>query len=46
MFYKAQKPETGTMWDVWLYYHAGTYYLYSLCKTKASTGTSNQNFHH
>ncbi len=40
MFYKAQKPETGKMWDVWLYYHAGTYYLYSLCKAGTAPGGS------
>jgi hypothetical protein len=28
LFYKAQHPETGNMWDVWLYHHEGTYYLY------------------
>jgi hypothetical protein len=32
MFYKAKSPKTGNMWDVWLYHHEGTYYLYSLCK--------------
>ena len=30
LFYKAQHPETGNMWDVWLYHHEGTYYLYYL----------------
>ena len=30
MFYKAQNKETGNMWDVWLYYHEGTYFLYHL----------------
>ena len=30
MFYKAQHQETGNMWDVWLYHHEGTYYLYYL----------------
>ncbi|MEI7838138.1 MAG: hypothetical protein WCK05_17180, partial [Planctomycetota bacterium] len=38
MFYKATNPKTGNMWDVWLYYHAGTYYLYSLCTTKGAIG--------
>jgi len=28
LFYKAQHPETGNMWDVWLYHHEGTCYLY------------------
>jgi hypothetical protein len=31
MFYKATNPKTGNMWDVWLSYHNGTYYLFSLC---------------
>lgn len=31
MFYKAKHPDSGNMWDVWLYHQAGTYYLYSLC---------------
>ena len=30
-FYKARSKQTGNMWDVWLYHHEGTYYLYSLC---------------
>ena len=30
MFYKAQHKETGNMWDVWLYHHEGTYFLYYL----------------
>lgn len=33
MFYKARSPDTGNMWDTWLYLHEGTYYLYSLCTT-------------
>lgn len=33
MFYKAQDRETGGMWDVWLYHHVGTYYLYYLAGT-------------
>ncbi len=33
MFYKAKRPDTGNMWDVWLYHHEDTYYLYSLCKS-------------
>ena len=31
MFYKAKHPDSGNMWDVWLYHHDGTYYMYSLC---------------
>lgn len=30
MFYKAKLEETGNMWDTWLYYHEGIYYLYYL----------------
>ena len=33
MFYKARSPETGNMWDVWVYLHEGTYYLYHLAQT-------------
>ena len=40
MFYKATRPDTGNMWDVWLYHHDGTYYLFSLCKT-AQNGWDN-----
>ncbi len=36
MFYKATSPETGNMWDVWLFHHDGTYYLYSLCNSGQS----------
>lgn len=28
MFYQAKAEKTGNMWDTWLYYHEGTYYLY------------------
>lgn len=30
VFYKAQHQETGNMWDVWLFHHEGTYFLYYL----------------
>lgn len=30
MFYQATNPETGRMWDTWLFWHAGTHYLYYL----------------
>ena len=30
LFYKAQHNETGNMWDVWLYHHEDTYFLYYL----------------
>jgi len=33
MFYKAKTRETGNMWDTWLYFHEGTYYLYYLAKS-------------
>lgn len=33
MFYKARNPKTGNMWDVWIYHHKGTYFLYSLCNS-------------
>lgn len=30
MFYKARSPQTGNMWDTWMCFHEGTYYLYYL----------------
>jgi len=33
MFYKAEMEETGRMWDTWLYYEGGTYYMYCLANT-------------
>ena len=33
MFYKAKAEKTGNMWDTWLYYQEGTYYLYYLAKS-------------
>jgi hypothetical protein len=30
MFYKARSPRTGNMWDTWMCFHEGTYYLYYL----------------
>jgi len=30
MFYVPKRRDTGRMWDTWLYYHAGTYYLFYL----------------
>jgi len=30
MFYTAQHPQTGNIWDTWLVLHKGTYYLYYL----------------
>ena len=38
MLYKAQAEATGNMWDVWLYYHNGTYFLYSLCASRGGIG--------
>jgi hypothetical protein len=32
MFYAPKRPETGTMWDTWLYHHAGVYHLYYLAR--------------
>jgi hypothetical protein len=32
MFYAPKRPKTGTMWDTWLYYHAGVYHLYYLAR--------------
>jgi len=34
MFYKARSKRTGNMWDTWLYFHEGTYYLYYLAKSR------------
>jgi len=31
MFYKPTSPETGGMWDSWVFHHEGTYYLYATC---------------
>ena len=30
IFYKSQSKQTGNMWDTWLYFHDGKYYLYTL----------------
>jgi hypothetical protein len=30
MFYTAHHPETGIIWDTWVFLHEGTYYLYYL----------------
>lgn len=35
MFYAPKRPETGVMWDTWLYHHAGTYFLYYLARSGA-----------
>ena len=40
MFYVPLRRETGTMWDTWLYHHAGTYYLFYLARTGGSGTTS------
>jgi len=32
MFYQPKTEKTGNMWDTWLYYQEGTYYLYYLAK--------------
>jgi hypothetical protein len=36
MFYKAKSQETGNMWDTWLYYQEGTYYLYYLANSESN----------
>lgn len=41
MFYQAKHPKSPWMWDVWMYHHNDTYYLYSLC---ASGGGGFDNF--
>ncbi|MSR83029.1 MAG: hypothetical protein EXS58_08905 [Candidatus Latescibacteria bacterium] len=33
LFYAPAKRETGIMWDTWLYWHQGTYYLYYLARS-------------
>jgi len=32
-FFIPKKQDTGTMWDTWLYWHGGSYYLYYLAKS-------------
>lgn len=34
MFFRPKCAETGEMWDTWLYWQAGTYYLYYLAKSQ------------
>ena len=34
LFYKARSKRTGNMWDTWLYFHAGKFYLYYLANTQ------------
>ena len=36
MFYRPRDRATGRMWDTWLYFHEGTYYLYYLANCSAS----------
>ena len=33
IFYIPKKQETGTMWDTWVYWYEGSYYLYYLAKS-------------
>ena len=33
MFYRPAHSETGEMWDTWLYWHEGTFYLYYLARS-------------
>ncbi len=37
MFFKPQLKETGIIWDTWLYFHDGTYYLFYLAGTVRPT---------
>jgi hypothetical protein len=32
LFYRPQHPQTGEMWDTWLFWHQGTHYLYYLAR--------------
>jgi len=34
LFYKARSTRTGNMWDTWLYFHEGGYYLYYLANAR------------
>jgi hypothetical protein len=36
MFYAPQMPETGRMWDTWLYWREGVYYLFYLANSSRS----------
>lgn len=31
MFYKPTLPETGSMWDSWVFFHEGDFYLFTTC---------------
>ena len=33
-FYKPRSKRTGNMWDTWLYFHQGDYYLYTLANSR------------
>ena len=33
LFYKPRIKQSGSMWDTWLYYHQGNYYLYYLASS-------------
>ena len=33
MFYRPTHAATGEMWDTWLYWYEGTYYLYYLARS-------------
>lgn len=35
MFYMPRSKDTGLMWDTWLYWHEGTYFLFYLAKSKS-----------
>jgi hypothetical protein len=34
MFYQPRSKRTGALWDTWLYFHEGTYYLYYLARAR------------
>ena len=36
LFYKARSKRTGNMWDTWLYFDQGNYYLYYLANSRAA----------
>ncbi|MCR4414680.1 MAG: hypothetical protein NUV77_19875 [Thermoguttaceae bacterium] len=36
MFYKPRNLDTGDLWDTWLLFHRGTYYLFALAKSGAN----------
>lgn len=51
MFYKPALPETGSMWDSWVFFKEGTYYLFTTCNAggnlldNVSMASSNDGVH-